>query len=208
MNGETPDAVETNDYQEKQKIALRALHARFHQLQNILPNKPQCLQLVPATPATPPLLNPSMTAYLDQACDNLHISGPIYWILVQRVPDGRTCYRHLVSVMPSSSSEALVVVGRIAFDHTLSLEDAAQLCIRELCKTNDTYIHDYNYDLEERWKQKYIDLCQATCTLEARLKDVTESNNALQERLFTLEMLCHARHGAATSNDGVGGAST
>nr|XP_029145149.1 uncharacterized protein LOC114924505 isoform X1 [Arachis hypogaea] len=164
--------------------------------------------LVPATPPTPPLLNPSMTAYLDQACDNLHIPGPIYRILVQRVPDGRTCYRHLVSVTPPSSSEALVVVGRIAFDHTLSLEDAARLCIRELCKTNDTYIHDYNYDVAERWKQKYMELCQETYTLEARLKDVTESNNALQERLFTLDMLCHARHGAETSDGGVGGTTT
>ncbi|KAL4337753.1 hypothetical protein AHAS_Ahas12G0141700 [Arachis hypogaea] len=48
-----------------------------------------------------------MRAYLDNACDNLHVPGPIYRILVQRVPDGQTCYRHLVSVMPPSSSEAL-----------------------------------------------------------------------------------------------------
>ncbi|QHO24278.1 uncharacterized protein DS421_12g370810 [Arachis hypogaea] len=118
-----------------------------------------------------------MRAYLDNACDNLHVPGPIYRILVQRVPDGQTCYRHLVSVMPPSSSEAL-----------------------GLYKTNDTYIHDYNYNLAERWKQK--------CTLEARLKDVTESNDALQERLFTLDMLFYARHGATTSNGSVGGAST
>ncbi|KAL4344904.1 hypothetical protein S245_037500 [Arachis hypogaea] len=101
-----------------------------------------------------------------------------------------------------------MVVVRIAFNHTLSVEDAAQLCIRELCKTEDTYIHDYNYNLAERWKQKYIDLCQETCTLEAWLKDVTVSKDALQDRLFTLDRLCHGRHGAATSNDGGRGGSS
>ncbi|XLR32645.1 uncharacterized protein LOC110264732 [Arachis ipaensis] len=50
----------------------------------MLPKKPQRHQLVPETPSAP-LLNPSMRAYLDNACDNLHIPGPIYRILIQRV---------------------------------------------------------------------------------------------------------------------------
>ncbi|KAL4274736.1 hypothetical protein S83_069271 [Arachis hypogaea] len=225
--GEAPDAVETDDYRDKQRLALRALHARFHQFQYDLANNPErksspilieyllhfsftlCpyqmhyrvgRDLVPETPPNEPLLHQSMRSYLAMACEKLDIPGPIYRILNQRYPDGCTCYQHLVSVVPPSSFEALVVIGPIAFNPTISIEDAARLCIREICKKEDCYVLDYNYDLVGMWKQKYIQLCKETCTLKARLKDVTDSKVALQERIFTIDGLRHGRCGGQTSN--------
>ncbi|XLU33475.1 uncharacterized protein LOC107620062 [Arachis ipaensis] len=198
--GEAPDAVETDDYRDKQRLALRALHARFHQFQYDLANNPERRDLVPETPPNEPLLHQSMRSYLAMACEKLDIPGPIYRILNQRYPDGCTCYQHLVSVVPPSSFEALVVIGPIAFNPTISIEDAARLCIREICKKEDCYVLDYNYDLVGMWKQKYIQLCKETCTLKARLKDVTDSKVALQERIFTIDGLRHGRCGGQTSN--------
>ncbi|KAL4393355.1 hypothetical protein S245_003935 [Arachis hypogaea] len=201
-NDLAPEPVATDDYRASQMVALRALHKRYnlerHQLAPI-PLHPN--EVVPEEPAREPLLAVSMRDWVRKACDSLDIPPPIYRVIRQTASHDRRCYRHLASVVPSGATDALVVSGRYAYDFDTSHEDAARLCLRALSKVLDTFVDDYNYDLLETWKTKYIHLTQNLCSLQSRLNDVPDTNDALRERIFDLDQLQHhPDNGASSSN--------
>ncbi|KAL4359027.1 hypothetical protein AHAS_Ahas08G0036300 [Arachis hypogaea] len=96
-DGEAPDHIQPDDCREKEKNALRALRARYHQEEMV---NPQPTRLVPDKSLKDPLIHTGIRSWLDKACDKLDIPNPIYRCLMQTYHDGRRCYRHIVSIVP------------------------------------------------------------------------------------------------------------
>ncbi|QHO53542.1 uncharacterized protein DS421_2g48880 [Arachis hypogaea] len=186
-NDLAPEPVAMDDYHVSQMVALRALHKRYVQPQGTPAATTN--EMVPKKPDREPLLAVSMRDWVRKACDSLDIPPPIYRIIRQTTSHDRRCYRHLASVVPSRATDALVVYGRYAYDIDTSLEDAARLFLRALSEVLDTFVDDYNYDLLETWKTKYINLAQELCSLQSRLNDVPDTKDALHECIFDLEQL-------------------
>ncbi|KAL4314655.1 hypothetical protein AHAS_Ahas15G0106800 [Arachis hypogaea] len=87
-DGEVPDPIQPDDRREKEKNALRALQAWYHQEEMV---NPQPTGLVPNKPLKDPLIHVGIRTWLDKACDKLDIPNPIYRCLMQTYHDGRRC---------------------------------------------------------------------------------------------------------------------
>ncbi|MED6152917.1 hypothetical protein PIB30_096488 [Stylosanthes scabra] len=130
----------------------------------------------------PPLLSVSMRGWLNEACNKLDMSAPLFRGL-RATSHGHEIHRYLVSLVLPGSSNALVVTGRIAADPNESLEDVARAGLRNILRNTNNYINDYNYITVQRWKEKYKELSEEFATLEAAHHVLTMTHEALQAEL-------------------------
>ncbi|KAL4393757.1 hypothetical protein AHAS_Ahas02G0083900 [Arachis hypogaea] len=169
-NGYAPEPVSQDHLRDRQRLALRALHERFRH-EDQFPFHATCVAslddcyivflgegLAFKKLANAHLLSFSMQKLLTDVCDKLDILEPLYRAITKTSRDGRTCYRHLTSLVPPTAQDALVESGQIAFDEETSVEDAARMTLRALCASVDVVVYDYNYDIVQTLTNKYANL--------------------------------------------------
>ncbi|QHO49172.1 uncharacterized protein DS421_1g11680 [Arachis hypogaea] len=202
-NGYAPEPVSQDHHRDKQRVALQALHERFrHEEQVPLPRYLRSEDLASQKPANALLLSLSMRNLLTEVCDKLDTPEPLYRAITKTSRDGRTCYRHLASLVPPTSPDALVESGRIAFNEETSVEDAARMTLRALCATLDVVVYDYNYDIVQTLTNKYANLANDYRNILRKEKTtltVSDSAYDAPEQVFDLDAITYRSLGASTS---------
>ncbi|MED6146181.1 hypothetical protein PIB30_032219 [Stylosanthes scabra] len=170
QSGDAPSMFQLVERRERERMAIIALRTTFAEEKKRFSENPQGRQCVPPRAQPPLLVTVSIRGLLQDACTKLDMPAPIYRGMMCTSPDGRQRFRDIISlVLPA---------GR-----RLPEPDCASFSVATTPPSTTT-----TTPIVQRWKEKYVQLCQELATLEATVRLLTTSADAPRSQVLATDM--------------------